>query len=269
MDRKSTTARQWISALSAAASKLGLEQVIKLADGIDWSGMTRPVSASTIRRLLSLSTSDATELARVISTVLNQPTTQARDVGVVLASIAEMRSVGAASKDEVEIVCTAPSRLGVPLRATFPTVLEMIGKANHEILVVGYVFTGGAKKVVEGLAAASSLRNVRVTFIGNRMRQQLKLVRSLWPANSPLPLIYSRECNPKDDMAALHAKLLICDEINGLITSANFSRHGLHENIEIGARISSAAISRLVDFFKAMIREKEVELIELVQGSNW
>lgn len=231
--------------------------------------MTRPLSASIVRRLLCLSTSDATELARIISSILTGSNTQPRDVQVALVTIGQMKSDGLISRNEVEIVCTAPSRLGIPLRTTFSTILEMIGAANSDILVVGYVFTEGAHKVVKELAAAARVRKVRVVFIGNRMKQRVRLIGSLWTPGTPPPIVFSRECDPEDDMSALHAKLIICDGTNGLITSANLSHHGLHENIEIGARIKSPTTARLVEFFHAMIREKELQRIPLVQGTNW
>ena len=58
-----------------------------------------------------------------------------------------------------------------------------------------------------------------------------------------------------------YAKLLVCDGLNTLITSANFSYHGLHENIEIGVRIQSPSVIRLVEFIEAMIRMKEVKVL--------
>ena len=62
-------------------------------------------------------------------------------------------------------------------------------------------------------------------------------------------------------MSALHAKLLICDRNVALVTSANFSHHGLHENIEIGVKIQSASVRQLVEFVEALIRTGEVEAV--------
>ncbi len=41
-------------------------------------------------------------------------------------------------------------------------------------------------------------------------------------------------------------------------TSANFSHHGLHENLEMGVRIHAAAVKRMVEFLQAMIEKREV-----------
>ena len=81
----------------------------------------------------------------------------------------------------------------------------------------------------------------------------------------PLPPVFSREPVADDHMAALHAKLLICDRSEALVTSANFSHHGLHANIEIGLRVRSPAIERLSDFIAAMIKSGEAEPVTGVQ----
>jgi phosphatidylserine/phosphatidylglycerophosphate/cardiolipin synthase-like enzyme len=43
------------------------------------------------------------------------------------------------------------------------------------------------------------------------------------------------------------------DASTALITSANFSYHGLHENIEIGVKVVSSSVARLVEFFNSLI----------------
>jgi phosphatidylserine/phosphatidylglycerophosphate/cardiolipin synthase-like enzyme len=91
------------------------------------------------------------------------------------------------------------------------------------------------------------------------MAEQLAVLRALWLTGSPPPIIFSRAANPTDAMAALHAKLLICDSTFALVTSANFSHHGLHEYFEIGVKIQSEAVERLVEFLQAMIRMGEVD----------
>jgi phosphatidylserine/phosphatidylglycerophosphate/cardiolipin synthase-like enzyme len=98
-----------------------------------------------------------------------------------------------------------------------------------------------------------------VTLIGNRMRDCLPVLDAIWPVDSPRPQIFTREIDPEDPMAALHAKLLICDYDAALVTSANFSYHGLHENIEIGVKVRSAAMARLVELFQAMVANGDLK----------
>ena len=168
-------------------------------------------------------------------------------------TLACTRNSGIAQTDSVEIACTAPTRLGVPLRTTYATALEMVEEAKNEILVVGYVFTEGARSLLERVARASRDRRVRVTVIGNRMEEHLSALRSAWSSDFLGPRVFSYQGNPRDEMSALHAKLLVCDGATVLITSANFSHHGLHENIEIGVNVNSSSLARLVEFFNSLI----------------
>ena len=142
--------------------------------------------------------------------------------------------------------------------STFSLCFLVIG---FGLLVVGYLFTEGSRAVVESLASVSREKSMNVTFIGNRMQEYTGVLRRMWPASDPAPEIFSWEPESDNDMAALHAKLLICDRLSALITSANFSYQGLHSNIEIGIRVTSPAIGKLTEFIQAMISVGEIKQI--------
>jgi hypothetical protein len=224
------------------------------------------VTSANLQRTLSISTTDANHLAGSLKVAGKRSGSRSykREIAIALESIAASRQLSGNTIRAIEVVCTAPSRLCVPVRATFATAIEMIQAARQEIFVVSYVFTEGAKEIVEQLANARRDRGVSVTLIGNRMQNHLPALRFIWPATCPKPTVFSREADPNDHLAALHAKLLICDSNVALVTSANFSFHGLHENIEIGVKIESAAVSRLVEFIRAMIAGREVETVKWV-----
>lgn len=262
MSDPSTSTPPWIVDLVVAASRLNAGQLQLLASIYQTQQSPVALSASQLQHRLSLSTAGATELARSLRQILTTLHVTGGDVAIALATLAHARSAGIPGDEPVEVVCTAPSRLGVPLRTTFATAVEMVHEAQQTILVMGYMFTGGARALIEQLAVARRDRAVHVTLIGNRIHDQLSTVRSMWPADSPAPAIFSREPSSDDAMAALHAKLLICDSITALITSANFSHHGLHENIEVGVKIRSPSVMRLVEFIQAMIRMGEFTPVE-------
>jgi phosphatidylserine/phosphatidylglycerophosphate/cardiolipin synthase-like enzyme len=185
---------------------------------------------------------------------------------VALEVLAQDRALAALRATRVEIVCTAPLDIGIPVRATLPKALEMIESAEHEIVMVGYVFSEGAREILARLAAAQA-RGVRVTIVANRLREHLCQFVPLWPAGARLPVLYSRDADPNDQMAALHAKLLICDRRTALVTSANFTHHGLRGNIEIGVCVTDQAIGRLADFVSHMIATEEVLLLSVPHDS--
>jgi hypothetical protein len=220
------------------------------------------ISAGRLKRAILVSTSDATHLARRLNDILSGSGLTWPDVVLVIEALACARSQ-AVPGCEVEIVCTAPERFGLPLRTTYATALQMIREASSEIVVVGYVFTEGARNLIEELARAVKERAARITVVGNRMREQLPMFKSVWPGGLKLPRLFSRDADVNDSMAALHAKLLVCDRASALVTSANFTYHGLHANIEIGVRVRAQAVERLMDFIEAMISSGDVAAVEM------
>lgn len=265
MSEPVTCTQGWISDLADAVSRLDAEQLRVLAS--NFKGETCPSipTIARLQRILSLSTTDASHLARSLKRILSTANISGHDVSIVLVVLAQTRSAARIKQksEKVEMVCTGSSGLGVPVRGTYATAIEMVKAAHREIFVVGYVFTEGARGLLKQLAVAYRDRGVRVTLVGNRMYDHLAAIRSIWPANVPGPNVFSRETGSHDDITALHAKLLICDSISALITSANFSYHGLHENIEIGVKVHSPVVARLVELVQAMIAR------EVVKKLNW
>jgi hypothetical protein len=246
--------------LTGVVSGLTAKNLLDLAALLDPARSTPP-SSGQLQRALLLPTASAAQLARGLDQVIAFPGVSARDVQTALATLAGVRIAGSAQPDTVEIACTAPTRLGVPLRTTYATALEMVEAAEKEILIVGYVFTEGTKPLLECIAKVSRDRRIRVTAIGNRMEEHLSALRSAWPSDCPPPRVFSCQGNSRDEMSALHAKLLVCDAAYALITSANFSYHGLHENIEIGVKVHSPSVARLVEFFNSLIAAGHVTAV--------
>lgn len=210
------------------------------------------LTAERLQRELNISTSEAVGIARELSP--GHDSGNLRIIAVVAAALAE-NALASESAEKVDVVCTAPVQFAVPVRATFATMVEMVQQARNEIVVVGYVFTAGASEFVRRMSQARQ-RGLAVTIIGNRMQHCISQLRHLWGAGRP-PAVYGWE-GDDDEMASLHAKLLICDKETALVTSANFSLHGLHENIEIGLRVRSPSVARLSDFVRQLIASATV-----------
>jgi DNA-binding MarR family transcriptional regulator len=250
----------WISSLSDIVSGLSGEQVLVLAELYGKNETVAVPSTGQLQRRLSLTTPDASSLARKLQEVnLLQDVTN-RDIAIALSSLAQAPIRWTSNNNKtVEVVCTAPSRFGIPVRTTFATAVEMIRTARHEIILIGYLFTDGARELLEELARAQIDRGLQVMLIGNRMDQCRPFLDAIWPTDGRRPNMFTREPDDDDPMTALHAKLLICDSDVALVTSANFSYHGLHENIEIGVKVRSAAMARLVELFQAMIANGDLK----------
>lgn len=252
-----TLSPNWIEDLAQAIGKVTEAQLSALGVELERGAS---LNADTLRRL-GLPTGEAVQISRKLDSLVRAKGAPAgRDIAIAVEAMRAGRAT-LQGGPEVQIVCTAPFATRVPVRTTFATSIEMIRTAKREILVVGYLFTKGAQQVLRELAAAGRARAVAVTLVGNRLTEHLSLLKSVWGRQSCRPNLLSREIDPADTLAALHAKLLVCDRHDALITSANLSSHGLHHNIEIGIRVKSAEMSSLIDFVQSMASKGELKAL--------
>jgi phosphatidylserine/phosphatidylglycerophosphate/cardiolipin synthase-like enzyme len=158
---------------------------------------------------------------------------------------------------DAELVATLPA--GVPglARPTQSILIEMITRATREIIVLGYEFTDPS--LVRLLADARGLGR-DVIIICDRTRGTRERVRECWPSNRPTPrLFHDRQREDSARYASMHAKCLLIDGSDLLITSANFTFHGLHGNIEIGIRISGTPAEEARKIFSHLVESGLVE----------
>lgn len=214
------------------------------------------LTAERLQRELNLSTTDA---VRIVRTVFTATSTTTRDLAIAAAACAEYKTMDEHKLEKVDVACTAPTQFTTPVRTTFATMMEMVAEAQNSIVIVGYLFTKGAADFVKQLSRARH-RAVSVTIIGNRLLPSMQLLKELWgPTHAPT--VYSWDNDGPSKKTSLHAKLLICDRNSALVTSANFSLHGLHENIEIGLKVRSPSVERLSDFVAHLIRSQTVAFV--------
>jgi hypothetical protein len=153
----------WIEAIASIAACLTTEQLRELANLVAKEGINH--SASRLQRTLSLSTRDSATLARALTEILsNHNNASTGDVATALRVLAGTRALVRPSPQLVEIVCTAPDRLGVHLRATYATAREMIQRAKEEVFIAGYVFTEGASGLIGELASVRRERGTSVVI---------------------------------------------------------------------------------------------------------
>ena len=147
---------------------------------------------------------------------------------------------------QADLVWTGHKPPGSSLRSTPPVIAEMLDAAKRHVIVLSYsVWLGQARvrPVLDRIVAARH-RGAQVTFVIDRNydpsgvvpghnREQL---RTEWPNDVPRPDIYSWG-DDDDRIAKLHAKVIIVDRRDLLVTSANLTGHGMSGNLELGARL--------------------------------
>jgi phosphatidylserine/phosphatidylglycerophosphate/cardiolipin synthase-like enzyme len=155
--------------------------------------------------------------------------------GIALALEAAGAAADADRAREIRPVWTGPDA-GLPVRLTAGVLAELIAGAKHRLTVISFA----AYKIPHVLLAleAAARRGVEVDVVLETARDsagalsfdqlpaftKLEQVRVWhWPANQRPP-----------EGGSLHAKAIVADGENALITSANLTERALAHNIELG-----------------------------------
>lgn len=146
-----------------------------------------------------------------------------------------------------QVVWTGPKVEGSFLRATREVVRELLRGARAELLVVGYWIAaqddgqGIIEDVIASLADAVK-RGVTVCVVVDEHvradgRDNRRILLSAWPVGVTLPKILTWRLPPGEQHLKLHAKVLVADRRDALVTSANLTSYAMDRNMEMGARI--------------------------------
>lgn len=145
---------------------------------------------------------------------------------------------------------------GVQARSTLAVMQEMVARASRRILLVGYALTADSPEaagLIRALARKAA-RGVQVAIALHDDSKNHETLLSLWPRRVPMSLLRwtGRPDVPK---ASLHAKLLVVDSRDLLVTSANLTHLGLDKNIEFGVRIQGEFAHEIDRHFAALVRD--------------
>lgn len=89
-----------------------------------------------------------------------------------------------------------------------------------------------------------------------------RILKNAWPSNVSRPTLLKWIGNSEDAMASLHAKLLLVDRKDLLVTSANLTHHGLSSNIEVGVRVKGNMACQLANHFNSLERAGVLQRID-------
>lgn len=176
-----------------------------------------------------------------------------------------------------QVVWTGPKVDGSFLRATREVVREIIRGARTELLVVGYWIAArdDGEGIIEELIAALAdavARGVTMTIvIDERVRADGRdnrgILVSAWPAALALPKILTWRLPLGDQHLKLHAKVLVSDRRDALVTSANLTFYAMDRNMEMGVRIVGGPAADIARHFDLLARGGVLELYGDEQAS--
>ena len=158
--------------------------------------------------------------------------------------------------ETIDMSWTGPIQFSVEGRSNVSVVEEMIRNAKDTVTVVGYSITGDAKKIINLLEDAVK-DNVKVTFVvhSDGKSGNIDTLKKTWKFYKR-PKIYTREPAATDVYFKIHAKMLVVDSRDILVTSANLTWHGMSNNFELGLRVRGKTAKKGQTLISELIRRK-------------
>jgi phosphatidylserine/phosphatidylglycerophosphate/cardiolipin synthase-like enzyme len=167
----------------------------------------------------------------------------------------------------VEVAWTYPGIARPGLRTTGGVAREIVTQCKKTLLLVGYsvtvdpALTGLAAQTIEAIARAAE-RGVLVTAVLHKNVNPQALLQA-WSPGVRRPSIFRWVDTGRDDKAAIHAKVLIGDHVDALVTSANLTYHGFQGNLEMGLRVRGRPASEIHDRFEDLMNDRALVSWEL------
>jgi hypothetical protein len=181
----------------------------------------------------------------------------------------------------LDVIVSGPDVPGVPVGDTFAAMHSLVHSAKEEVILAGYAIYNG-KIIFKSLSEKMDAnQNLQVTFLvhidrkgrDTTIEEDLvaayahRFVAENWPGNR-LPLMYydprGMAMNPSL-RSNFHAKCLLVDGREALITSANFTNAGQKKNVEVGVRIKAPIlVKRLRTYFLSLVERGHLNKLTLL-----
>ncbi len=135
----------------------------------------------------------------------------------------------------LDVVWTGPETRTGTGRLTAATIIDLIGQARQEILIVTYA--ANHEPSIEAALSQATERGVDITILAERHDDNpAYTARGIpFPELRALRLRWAASHRPAG--AALHAKIIVVDDSTALVGSANFTSRAMDTNLECGILI--------------------------------
>ena len=177
-----------------------------------------------------------------------------RTMRLCLQALAVKHEEMAVHSASAELVATLPPEMPGIARTTDQVLMEMLRTPVEEVILLGYELTD---QTVMRLLIEAEAAGADVIVICDRTRGAAERVLELG-------LLRPRVFQDRDraggaPYSSMHAKCLLVNGTDLLVTSANFTFHGLHGNIEIGVRLSGPPAAEARKMFSHLVEKGVVE----------
>jgi len=168
--------------------------------------------------------------------------------------------------DLSRLVWTGPEAPGSYPRSSRQIVREIIIGARKEIWLAAYWIAGHRDgegivgDVIELLADATTRGlDVALALDGNPKpsgETNFDVLRALWPTGAKYPRLYTWSEALNEPHLKLHAKALVADRADALVTSANLTMHALERSMELGVRLKGRLAQEIASQLDSLVNSK-------------
>jgi phosphatidylserine/phosphatidylglycerophosphate/cardiolipin synthase-like enzyme len=259
-----------------ALVELDRESLIRLAELLEAGLLRPPLGALALQSHIAGAHADAT--AACLNELARQQMSPAQ-IALVLGSFAAGRYVDQDIAALIDVVVSGPDTAATA-RDTGVVMRQLFNKAKERVLAVGFavhqgrsVFQALAQRLDTNEALKATLcievrRQQTDTSLDSQVIQRFaqNFVKTEWPGNR-LPDVYydPRSVTPiGSTRSALHAKCVVIDGQEALVTSANFTAAAQERNIELGLLVNSPTVASQVEkHFHTLIQDGRLECLPL------
>ncbi len=227
------------------------DALLRLANALDSGRISLGSSPVGIGSIRGVPDSLASEAFRCFSDIDRR----LDEVGVaaVLRTAAEIRSVERLDSPKVEVTWTGPDVEGPPVTESMTAIERCLKECRDtgEILLVGYSLTvakhSAMERVIDLLIDASRRRaKIQVVLHQDTEAKNRAELMKHWDVFVSKPRIYTWDPPAGHPYTKLHAKCLVVDRLQMVVTSANYTFHGLESNIELGLLVRNQRLATAV-----------------------
>ncbi len=250
------------------------QDLVRLADLMEAGLLIPPITALSLRD--HMAAAHAASVAQCLEKLSAEGMPPAH-IALMLRAFAAGAQAASSSSLPVEIVVSGPDATG-GARDTGVVMRQLFAKARERVLAVGFAVRQGKAvfkvladrldddKSLEATVCVDARRRHGDTSIDRDILRRFadEFVRNEWPGNR-LPRVYydPRSLDPAGRTASsMHAKCVVIDGREALVTSANFTEAAQERNIELGLLVSSQSVARKIEehFMSLIVNEYLVRL---------
>ena len=233
-------------------------KIKKFCDMLEKKEITLTNSFFKIKRILSIDSREERYFLEILSNFSNH-----EDFILLTQLTIKLIQIKNNSKIETALVWSSPIKFHKKISQTYSNFLKMINDSNDSIIFVGYAMTDQEnKEIFEAFKKAAKERGVNIKIIfdkatkakkwGKWTKSPKQIIAKLWGDIEYFPEIYSYD----DKDSSLHAKFLIIDEKEILVTSANMTDRAMTRNLEMGIRHRGKIAKDATELVELLIRKK-------------